>query len=199
MVSSTTEIANLALMKLEEDSIADLGSTDGDRNTVLCQRVYNHNLDLILRARAWGFATKRANIPRSTITPAFEWSYQFELPSDYLYILECNGFSWHLYQQGKFVIENGFILTDDATAKIRYVYRNTNPATYPPDFVEAFACLLAWKLAMAIQGSSERVRQLAIEYRLALGRAGVSNGNESRGHRENRVVESDFNNARYGN
>ncbi len=197
MATSDTEICNLALARLGADRLVDLAS-DTDRNARFCKLFFDQSLKEILRARPWNFAIKRASLARSTETPAFEWSYQFPLPSDCIHVLECNGHSWDRHAQEPFVIETGHILTNAETAEVRYVYLNKDYSTYPADFVEALATLLASKLSAPVSGNLSVGAVLREEYeRVQLPRAAVQHASESREPRVNRVLDSDLVRARY--
>jgi len=196
MAVNQTEICNLALARIGADRIVDL-ATDSDRNARFCGLFYDQTLEEILRARPWQFAIQRASLARSTTAPAFGWAYQYPLPSDCIQILECNGKDWWRFEQEEFAIESGHVLTDAETAEVRYVYRNTNAASYPADFVEALATLLASKLCAPLTGNAQLGRALMEEYEVVkLPRAGAQSGNESRGRRVNRILESDLVKAR---
>jgi hypothetical protein len=47
------------------------------------------------------------------------------------------------------------VYTDLATAQAEYTFVNDNPTTYPPDFVQVFALLLAVYIAPRITGGDQ--------------------------------------------
>lgn len=201
-VSSKTEIAKLALARIGADRITDL-DTDTGRNSRFCRLFYDSALDEILRARAWNFATKRASLSQDATAPAFGWTYRYLLPSDFVWALEFNGKDWWLYEQEEYVVEDGYILSDTdstgtGTSFLRYVYRNEDASKYPGDFVAAFACLLASKLAIPITGNEGLSLNQKEEYeRVLLPKAAVTCAGQHRSRPINRILESPLVKARW--
>ena len=92
-----------------------------------------------------------------------------------------------------YAIEGQEILTDESECVVRYIYDETDPNVYPSDFVEAFALLMAARMAASITGNLEL--GMAFEqkaFREVIPRAGSSNANDSRGQRCNWIWESDL-------
>lgn len=197
MATSKTQICNLALSKIGEERIQDIDES-GSENARVCKLHYEGALRSLLRMAPWGFATTRAQLTRSTTAPAFGWSYQFPLPTNYIQVLEANDVDLSLYEPEDFVIEDGHVLSDATTCKIRYVYFNDNAATFPEDFVEALSCWLGSKIAVPLTGNPGLKGQLLEEFEaLQKPRASRQNGNESRDKRRYKPFESDLVRARY--
>lgn len=95
------------------------------------------------------------------VIPAFEWTYGYMLPSDFLAmksIYEDNSTptrtSTHSY-----ALEGKLLLTDDSAVQIRYVKQVTDPTVFDPLFIEVLILMLALKFIPALAGGAVALRQ----------------------------------------
>ncbi len=139
---SEEQICSNALAMLGQNPITDLSGTNP--HAILCNAIYASTRDALLEEHAWGFATRRVPLVVSTVTPAFGYAYQFALPADCIRVLEISPAG------ANHVVEYNYILADVDALSIRYIVRVTEPGRFSPAFAEAFACMLAAKLAMPI-------------------------------------------------
>lgn len=171
-----TSICNLALRRLAAKEITDL-STQNSVEAKECRNWYEPTLKELLRMSPWSFAIKRASLNRSTTDPSFGWKYQYALPEDYVQLLECNAEDVTAAESDLFEVENNHVLSDEAAAKIRYVYFNDNPATYSPDFIDIFSTLLAFKMAVPL-GVGNLAPNLYELFQREHGKAAMRNNDE---------------------
>lgn len=142
MAISETSICNMSLARIGAKRIASID--DGNNEAAQCREHYAPARDMLLRAHAWRFALSRAALSADTATPAFEWAYQFILPSDCLRAV-------NLYEpDSEYVIEGRRLLTDDSTANLVYIKKVTDPAQFDAAFVEALSLALASRLVMPL-------------------------------------------------
>ncbi len=150
-MASTVGICNSALIKIGADRIMAL--TDDSKNARLCNEQFEKLRDEVLRVHQWNFAIARAKLAQLATTPAFGFSYEYQLPADWLRTL-----SVHADEGGRssprFKAEGGKILTDSSVTYLRYVRRITDPNSFDPLFLEALAFRLAAELAMPIAQSN---------------------------------------------
>jgi hypothetical protein len=119
----------------------------------------------------------RAQLPALSTAPAFGWKLAYQLPSDFLRLVEL-GQWWVLYQPDVelFEIEGRTILTDEsAPLKIRYVANITNAGLFPPVFAEALACRLAAEAAEDLTQSLSKREAAESAYRAAISMARKTN------------------------
>lgn len=83
--------------------------------------------------------------------PAFGYTYRYALPSDYVNICEING---NEAGEVDYTIENGELLTNDATLMARYIYQHTTISAWDPNFKMLLSYKLAELLAISITGLS---------------------------------------------
>jgi hypothetical protein len=110
----------------------------------------------------WDSATSNYAIYSSIATsaPAFQWTYKYKLPSDFLRlksIYENDGYDDPIY---RYHIEGGYILTDYDTLNVRYIKKVTDPAYFDPLFTECLVLRLSLKLLSPAAGTeTNQIRQ----------------------------------------
>jgi hypothetical protein len=162
-MSSATDIANSALTKLGADRILNLADNQKEAREI--NAIYTMRRDALLRAYNWSFAMTRANLSALVDTPAWGYSYFYQLPTDCLRVVQVNDIwvppSMSDYISGPdmepYKIEGRKIATDyGAPLKIRYSQRVTDSGNFDAMFVEAFACDLAFHACEAITQSTSK-------------------------------------------
>lgn len=163
MATTSTSICNSALIKIGAERIASL--TENNKRAIACNEQYEKLRDEVLSAHPWSFAKARVQLALDVATPAFEFSYQFVLPTDCLGVLKTsNG-------DDKFKIEGGRLLTNDSTCLIQYIQQVTDTSKYSPTFCEALACRIAADLAYMIAQSNSLQQAMMTAYKAQLAQA----------------------------
>jgi hypothetical protein len=113
---------------------------------------------------------RRAELGQETEAPVFGYSKQYALPTNpfCLRVLEFSNGSLSYPQDNMtnntggpvFVIEGRKLLTDEDTARIKYIARVTDPQQYDALLIDALSARLASEIAYAATGSTS-VSQLA--------------------------------------
>lgn len=176
-MASQVEIANRALTKIGDARITSL--SDNVEAARVISSAWSALRDAELRSRIWNFSAARTSLPALSTTPSWGFSYQYQLPSDCLRVIQVDeyfpGVSMSNYRtssEAAYQIEGGKVLTNlSAPLKIRYVSRIEDTGAWDAAFVEVFACRLALEICEKLAQSSTK-RQLAWdEYKQALGAA----------------------------
>lgn len=176
-MASQVEICNRALTKNGAGRITSL-SDDNVRASVM-SAIWDSVRKAELRKAFWSFAMARARLPKLVEAPAFGYNNQFQLPSDFLRVVKVGDWYdvpaiWN-YVNGDtsvYAIEGGKILCDFAAPlNLRYIRDETDPGTFDPLFVEAFATRLAAESCEELTNSNSRKQALQEEYRLIMGKA----------------------------
>jgi len=150
MPASDTEIANDALGRLGISPIMEL--SDDSKQAQFAKRFFDQTREEVLAARPWTFAIKRQNLSQLSTAPISEWQYAYQLPSDFLRLVQINNDEIETIKF-KYAIEGRTIVTDENPITICYVARVTDPTLYSPLFSEAFALKLASKLVGPLTGA----------------------------------------------
>ena len=145
-MATNVEIANIAMTLLGEDTIVSLTSDLGEKERKV-NAIYTTTRDEVLRSFPWNFATKQATLGLLSETPTYEWTYMYQLPSDFIRLLMTEG-------QTKYRIQGDKLLSNQATLNITYTFRETDPQKWDTCFVNAFAAKIAFKLAYALPNSN---------------------------------------------
>lgn len=171
MATTDTSICNSALVKVGSKRITSLD--DPSKEARICKEQYPKLRDEVQESHPWNFCLKRAG-PLSPLaeTPIQVNDFvtqQFELPADTLRVLSIDAHPSDI----NWVVEDGKLLTDTDTIKLRYIGRVTNTSKFSATFAET----LAWRIATDLAYNLVQNRALAesmfkaYERQLSLARA----------------------------
>lgn len=140
------QICNIALTGLGASRITSL--TQDSENARRCNVLYATLRDDLLRRHPWNFAVTRRQLAVLDETPAFGYTYVYQLPADCLRVLSEQN------SDTDYKIEGRKVFTDDTTIKIKYIARVTDTNIFSIDFSMALAAYLASTLAYSITNSN---------------------------------------------
>lgn len=146
MATSVVKIINNGLAKIGQEAITSL--TEDSEAARLSNLIFEQTRDDVLSDHVWNFAVRRVQLAQSVDTPAFEYAYQYALPSDCLKVLGMSE------KTMTYEIESGYLLTDEGTALIKYIRRVTDPNEFSPKFVEALSARIASELSIPLAEST---------------------------------------------
>ncbi len=173
-MASQVEIANRALTKLGAARIISLDDDVKQARSV--KSMFELVRDAEMRAHIWSFTVKRKSLAALSSTPDWGFDYEYQVPSDYLRILQVNdiypGPSLDDYRNAstaEYVIENRKILANFAAPlKIRYIARIEDTSLWDATFIEAFASRLAMEMCEDLTQSSTKKADAQNDYKRAL-------------------------------
>jgi hypothetical protein len=161
-MASEVGICNAAL-QLIKNSKQITSLEQGTKEANACEVVFSEMRDACLEVHNWNFATKRQKLPQLTDTPAFEWDFSYQLPSDFIRVS-----SVHNNSSGRdripYKIENGVINSDASDIYLRYVARVEDPNLMPATFRLALSKILASRLAVTLSGSASLSKEMYEQY-----------------------------------
>ena len=151
-MASQVEIVNRALTKIGEARI--LSMSDDVEPARSADSLWDIVRDAELRIRRWKFSIKRDSLAALVDAPDWGFSYQYQLPSDCLRILQVNDIfpgvdlsDYRSTDAALWRVEGQKILTDiGAPLKVRYIRREDDTGVWDSAFVEAFAFRLSAEL-----------------------------------------------------
>jgi hypothetical protein len=100
--------------------------------------------------------------------PLFGFAYTYQLPPDRLRILGMVNSAGKLDPTISYSIEGDKLLTDEASARIRYIRRVTEAGGFDEAFASALASRLAAEVAYHITGAAAMKKQMMDEYQAEL-------------------------------
>lgn len=157
MASSETEVANLALAHLGQNSITDIDS-ESSQEAAACRRFYDHARDEMLRRWPWTFAKRRQVLALVEEDPTDEWGYSYRWPSDCLFPRRIVNGDRNPTKDtvDKYLVESDtsgkLILCDVEDAELEYTARVEDVGLFPADFTLALSYKLAFYIAPFVTG-----------------------------------------------
>ncbi len=149
-------IVNDALLEIGAERITSL---DSDlKRAVICKEQYPKVRDYVLTSHPWVFALKRVQLAQIDEEVSFDFTYQYQLPSDCLRVIKMDGVD-SIYK-----IEGDRLLTDESVVKIQYIQAITDASRFTHNFAFAVAYLLAAKICYPITQSRELVNDLKASF-----------------------------------
>lgn len=161
-MASKVTICNLALAKLGASS--DLISiTDNTVEAKLCNLWFNQVVDDVISEGYWSSTIRRTSLSLTTNTPAYGYSYEFQLPVDpfCLKVIEINEEVPGTYD---YEIEGDKLLANVSTISILYAARLTDTQGFGPFLTRAIISKLALETAYATTADAGLVNKLEEAY-----------------------------------
>ncbi len=140
-----------ALLKIGVQAISSFD--DGSVEAEVAQNLYPGVCDHLLSSYPWSFATAQKRLARLSAQPIADFSYAYQLPSDFLRALSVGtgdqgrGVSYRIQEQRLHTDMEGVILT--------YIFRPDETA-FPPYFSHCLITHLAAEFCLPLTESSSR-------------------------------------------
>jgi len=152
-MATDVSICSNALLMVGAQTINSLDpAADFTDRQRLCVNLWPTVRDYVLSIHPWNCTRKRAQLNPDADAPAFGWSLQYTLPSDFARMLGIGDDDDPPFD---FTIEDGKLLTDEAgPLKLRYTYLNRNVGRWPPLLVHATTMAMRAVLAYPITQST---------------------------------------------
>lgn len=153
-MATEIDICNLALARLGDSAtVASIDPPEGSPQATHCAQFYPMARDTLIGRHAWSFCTTRAALAELDEEPLTGWQYTYAPPSDAIEIISIlppeagDDFSPQAYETESLTDGTEVIYANIEEAICRYKFQVTDPAKFPPLFVEALSWLLASHLA----------------------------------------------------
>jgi hypothetical protein len=148
-----TEICNQALARIGAKRINDFGDSSDNKTEALYSRLfYEQTAKALMRSHFWRFAKDRVQLSQDTVTPSFQWTYQYHLPSDFLRAMLVydgsdapDGHTYYTYE-----LEGDKLMTTESTVYLKYIKWVSDVPSWDSLFVEVMVLMLAKKVAMPL-------------------------------------------------
>lgn len=171
-MANQVSICSNALVMLGAKTINSLSDTS-DR-AVACVNAFDDVRDTILRSHPWNCAVKRVRLAANATAPLYDYAYSFNLPSDWLKTLSVGEYQTEL----DYKTEGRKILCNESPIFLRYIYRNTDIASWDASLVDVMTFAMAERLAYAITQSASMQGAMTDKLRMAIKRARAEDGQD---------------------
>lgn len=158
-MASKTSISNMALGRIGVSQFVENVDTEKSTEAIQCLTYYDHNVEFVLRAFDWPFATGYRALGLVSEDPSSDWEYAFRYPTDALKVRRVvTSLGRSDPNPPPFVVgqdsQGPLIYTDEKNVTVEYTVRVTDPGRFDPLFIDA----LAWKLAADIAPALSRIK-----------------------------------------
>lgn len=192
--NSATDIVNLAMDIIKTSTINDVEMPGSDTVAAVANRWYDDVRQDALEGFPWNFALKRDAIPLNATTPDFEFTDQYQLPTDYLSLMFIK-YSYMPLSEWDYRIEGKQLVLNNGSAEsleIGYIYDIRDTVRFSPSFKLFLAARVAEQVVFALTGSATlraAVIKIRKEYELS---AKAKNGmaNPPIAYRQSRMLNA---------
>ena len=143
MATTSIEICSRALILLGASPIASFN--DPGAGAQVSNILYESTLRSLISSHRWNFTKKKASLSRLVAAPLNTYTYQYQLPSDYLTMIKTADDSIYEIQGDK-------VLSNQDSLQIDYIHR-PDETNFPPIFIETLEFYLASKFAVPVTDS----------------------------------------------
>lgn len=178
--ASEVAICNLGLGWLGANLIISLD--DPSIEAQLCKANYSLLRNAVLEAFEWTFAQRRFLPAQLTATPAWGYTYSYQIPGDILR-LHYVGNTDRIEEDSpseSWAREGSLIQSDDAAVFCRGTEEVTDVSKFSPSFVQALAARIAADLAMPLTSSNNLQMSMAKMYAGKIGEAERLDGKQGK-------------------
>ena len=155
-MASIVDICNGSLNQLGATTIVSL--TEDSKNGRLCNARFTQVRDAVFRSHPWNCLQTRLELASSTTTPAWGFSFKYDLPGDCLRLLRI------LDYDSNYKVEGRKILSNTSSMKILYIGRITDPNEYDESLRETLSAALAADIAYAITSNNTTQQNMIALY-----------------------------------
>ena len=144
-MASVVDICNRALNLIGQSTIADLTEV-----TPVAQKLnlmWPNLRDSVLRSHPWNCAAERVTLARLGSTPAWGFSFEYQLPTDCLRVVKID-------PDANYSVEGRKLRCDQEELDLLYVKRLEDSTQYDSELAEAFSFQLAAELSFSETGST---------------------------------------------
>ena len=167
-MATKVSICSNALLMLGAQTINDFN--DENDRAKLCSNLWPTFVDSVLRKHYWNCAKKSVVLSPEVETPAFDWDYQFLLPTDWVRTLQVG----KQHYPEAFVQEGRKLLMKTNVLYLAYISNDVN--NYDTELVNVLELGMASRMAYAITQSASVRDSVTAEYMDALKKAKMING-----------------------
>ncbi|TWC18121.1 hypothetical protein FBY06_11546 [Pseudomonas sp. SJZ085] len=173
-MATGVSICSNALLMLGAQTINDFNDQLNLDRAKLCANLYPTVRDDMLRQHPWNCCIKRIVLAPDAAAPAFGYEHAFELPADFLRVLEVGSGG----QQIDYRVEGRTIQADTTALELRYIFRNEVENTWDVNLIKLVTLAMASVLAYPVTQSTALQQALEQQLEMEKRRARAVDGQE---------------------
>lgn len=152
--ASDISIASNALLLLGHTTIASF--TEDSAGAQIASNLYESSYNSMLVTYRWRFASKKAKLARLATAPLNDFTSQFQLPTDLLYLTKTSSTTnYELYEDKLF--------SNSTDEEIDYIYKVSSDKL-PAYYIKALEFYLAMQFAIPITGDLNKMDAMSKMY-----------------------------------
>jgi len=171
-MATGVSICSNALLMLGAQTINDFD--EGVDRAKLAANLYPTVRDDLLRNHPWNCTIKRAVLAPDAIPPAFGYAQKFELPADFLRVLDVTEGGVQI----DYLVEGRSILANTTILELKYVFQNEVENTWDASLVMLLTLSMAAAMAFPITQSAAAQSNMEQKLEMAKKRARSIDGQE---------------------
>ncbi|MCB2251793.1 hypothetical protein KTQ74_07805 [Pseudomonas chlororaphis] len=173
-MATGVSICSNALLMLGAQTINDFADQVNLDRAKLCANLYPTIRDDLIRQHPWNCCIKRIVLAPDAEAPAFGYSHSFELPADFMRVLEVSESGIQI----DYLVEGRTIQADTTVLELRYVFRNESESTWDSSLVKLATLAMAAALAYPVTQSAAMQQTMEEKLEMSLRRARAVDGQE---------------------
>lgn len=206
-MTNKTTICNMALARIRHNRRVIDADSDTSEEAKMFRVFYDSARDFVLREHPWGFAKAVKALSATTNGPPVGWSFEYDYPSDCLFLRAVTGdlgvrsfYGGQVYGDREFYgvyspripyevmsrsdADTTVIVCDISPAYAHYTKRVENTERFDSSFVNALAWYLASELAPALKSDKNDAEKAYQMFRTTIMQASASTQNERKPDKE---------------
>jgi len=153
-MASKVEIISNSMVLLGGNTIASLDEDSTESR--IGASLYETSYLFMMTIHRWRFNTKQAQLARLTAEPLYGYLYQFQLPTDLLYLIKIDSHT-------RYQIYGTTLHSNQEEIKIDYQYR-VEEGNLPAYFTKPFEFFLASQFAIPLTGDEKKTALYESKY-----------------------------------
>ena len=181
-ISSSTEVCNLALLKVNQNTISSYDDDDSPQ-AQLCRYVYDQSRQSLLYQYPWSFATKEDTLSKLVNIASINYTFAYSLPEDFLRLIGVyDGSNRELIAvtayKPAYEIQSGRLLTDVSECKLKYTSDLEIVSRMSPLFIDAMVCDVSIRITKVFNDSSAYLQQLEQDFNITFEKAKIEDARQ---------------------
>jgi len=159
--ASDIALASNAMLLLGGSTIASF--TEESAESQIAANLFEHSYRYVLAVHRWRFAVKQEKLARLTAEPEALFNYQFQLPTDIIYLIRT-------IDNQRYEVYEDKLYSNSTEVTIEFVY-DIDSDKIPSHFAKAVEYYLASQFAIPLTGDTEKASYYSAQYEKAVVKA----------------------------